>query len=62
MKKNRIAPLAGMALAVCGLTINPQQSSAVSNNVTNTQKDSVATCQGDFLRSMATLTQLEQLP
>ncbi len=50
-----------MALAVCGLIIIPQQSSAVSNSVTNAQKDSVATCQGDFLRSMATLTQLEQL-
>lgn len=48
MKKSKVIPLAGMALAICGLTIMPHQSFAITNNAINAQEDSVTTCQGDF--------------
>lgn len=47
VKKNKIIPLAGMALAVCSLVTIPQQSLAVTNDIV-AQEDSIATRLGDF--------------
>lgn len=47
MKKNKIIPLAGMALAVCSLATIPQQSLAITNDIV-AQEDSLASRWGDF--------------
>ena len=47
MKKSKIIPLAGMALAVCSLATIPQQSLAITNDIV-AQEDSLASRWGDF--------------